>query len=47
MTAKLKVDQPLQDVFDKAYPARLTKKVATKDEEMKANGLKDAGASWC
>jgi len=43
MTAKLKVDQPLQDVFDKAYPARPTKKVATKDEEMKANGLKDAG----
>ena len=44
-TTRLKVDQPLQDLFDKAYPPRPAKKVATKDEEAKANDLKDEG--WC
>jgi len=42
-TAKLKVDQPLQEIFDKACPTRPAKKVATKDEEAKANELKDQG----
>ena len=42
-SSKLKVDLSLKEVFDKAFPPPPTKKVATKDEEAKANGLKDEG----
>lgn len=41
--SRLKVDQTLQDVFDGVFPPRPTKKAATKDEEAKANDLKDEG----
>jgi len=41
--SRLKVDQTLQDVFDGVFPPRPTKKSATKDEEAKANDLKDEG----
>jgi len=41
-TLTLKVDKPLQDIFDTAYPAPVVKKV-TKDEEAAAVKLKDQG----
>jgi len=42
-TARLKVDKSLQALFDEAFPAPPPAKVATKDEEIKANSLKDEG----
>jgi len=42
-SASLKVDRPLQTIFDTAYPAPVAPKQVSKDEEARAVGLKDQG----